>query len=158
MKSWTRVANLLLTLFPLVGNAQTPDRLYVLIGSYHALPLADTFDYKETNPGLFLVWEEKLASLDLTLGAYENSFSDTSVLIGLSKTWPLSSEADLHGLIALSNYKAEDPIFQPLGGGLVVIPALQVSWRHMFLQATPIPDPDNTGIVFSYGLSFDLSR
>ncbi len=149
---------LFLIVMPFDGKAQRPDELYILLGSYHALPLAETFDYQETNPGLLFVWEDQVAGFDLVAGAYENSFSDTSALLGLAKTWMPSSELELRGLLAVSNYDVEDPIFQPLGGGLVVIPAVQISWRHAFVQATPIPDPDNAGFVFSYGLSFDLGR
>lgn len=138
------------------GELLNPDEVYLLLGSSHQLQQADSFDYNEENPGLLLVWNNVIGTLDMTAGLYENSFSDISGLVGLAKRWPISADAEVGLLMAISNYETDDPIFQPLGGGLVVIPALQLNWRHFFIQAIPVPDPDNTGVVFSYGLRFDL--
>ena len=135
---------------------EAPDRIFLLVGSHHALPLAETFPYDETNPGILLGWDKPIQGFDLAFGVYENSFSDISGILALGKTWALTDTINLRALIGVSNYDEEDPIFQPLGGGLVIIPFLQINWRNAFVQATPLPDPDNAGIVFTYGLTFEF--
>lgn len=135
------------------GFAQAPSDLSILLGSYHAVPARNTTSYQETNPGLIFTWAEAWNDLDVSIGVFRNSFDGTSALFGVSKAWELSDQTQGRLLLALASYEEEDPIFQPLGQGLVLIPTAQLQWRAFFIQATPLPDPDNTGIIFSFGLN-----
>ena len=137
-------------------QAQVPNRVHILLGSYHAVPARQSFDYDETNPGLIFTWNDQWRGLDASAGLFQNSFGDISALIGLTRTWEWHADAKITAVAAIANYDEDDPIFQPLGGGLVLIPSLQLTWRSTFIQATPLPDPDNLGLIFAYGLAFDL--
>ena len=138
-------------------GARGPDRLHVLLRSYHALPARGQFPYDETNPGLILTWDDPWRGLDASVGVFQNSFSRPSALVSVSKDWPVGDEHTLGAVLALATYREEDAIFQPLGHGLVLIPSLQMRWTNFFIQGTPLPDPDNIGVVFAYGLTFDLN-
>ncbi len=150
----TFVFRVLLVLALLVSPEATSaqDRIHVLLGTYHAMPLRDEFNYQETNPGLIVTWGRAWQNYDVSVGAFHNSFDDTSAMVGLSRPLGTTREIDWRALATLATYAQDDPIFQPLGDGLVVIPAVQAEIGKAFVQLTPLPDPDNTGIVFSFGL------
>ena len=147
---------LVLALLSSVEIALAQDRGHVLLSSYHAMPLRDEFDYQETNPGLVLTWNAAWQNYDVSVGAFHNSFDATSALVGLSKPLGATGAIDWRAVAALATYDVEDPIFQPIGGGLVLIPAVQAEIGRTFVQITPLPDPDNAGLVFSFGLVHDF--
>ena len=154
---WAVFASLLLASEISAQSLRTaPDRVHILLGTYHAVPARTSFAYEETNPGLILTWDQAWRGLDVSAGLFENSFSDTSPLLAIGKTWTLEHEIQGRALVALARYEEEDPIFQPLRNGWVLIPSLQISYRQVFAQVTPLPEPDNTGLIFAYGLEFEF--
>ena len=134
----------------------TPDRadaarINILLGSHHA---GSSFDYEEVNPGLFYTWERP--KVDLSLGAYRNSYGNLSVaaLAGRS-LWDWETGA-LSAFAGVAHYPENgDRISSHIGGNIVVVGGLQVRQGNVFVQALPYRDGDAKGL-FTFGLTFDV--
>lgn len=118
----------------LSGPAQAgPDRLSLLVGSRH---LGADRHFEESNPGLFLTWEDR-HGVDLTVGAFRNSFGGTSV--AATAAMPVfehgGAQVSLFGGLAV--YPGDGDQFEFHAGDIVPIGGLQARVGNMFLQALP---------------------
>ncbi len=132
--------------------AAPPDRLSVLIGSYHASPGQD---FEEFNPGLFLTWEGPV--LDSSIGAYRNSYGKGAVAVAAA--WPfLEGEHYALSLFLGAAYYPEDGRrFRYHLGDIVPLGGLQARAGPLFFQAIP-GDGDEADAVFSFGVTMPLGR
>lgn len=75
-----------------------PDRVSILLGSQH---LGAALAFEQVNPGVFVTWEDRALGLDLSVGAYRNSYGRGSVaaLAALPVLeWPAGQVAVFGGL------------------------------------------------------------
>ena len=63
------------------GEVQAQDRVSFLFGSRH---VDMSTDFNETNPGVFLTWENAVGPLDVSAGVYLNSYENTTVILTAS--------------------------------------------------------------------------
>lgn len=145
---------LLLGFFGLTGPALAdgPDRVSVLLGSYHASPAQE---FEEFNPGLFLTWEGDF--VDTSVGAYRNSYGRGAVAVAAA--WPFLRGANLElALFAGAAYYPEDGSrFRYHLGDIVPLGGLQARLGPVFLQAIP-GDGDEADAVFSFGVTIPLGE
>lgn len=128
-----------------------PDRVSVLIGSYHA---GAPGQFNETNPGLFLTWETD--TLDYSVGVYHNSYGRTSVAATASiPVWSWDNgETSLFGGVAY--YPVDGRRFAVhLGGDIVPLRGLQVRHGNLFGQIVPM-DGQPVDILYTFGVTFAL--
>lgn len=128
-----------------------PDRVSILLGSYHANPQSD---FNEFNPGVFLTWEGE--TFHTSVGVYENSFNHTSV--ALTTYVPLiewdDGNAGPFGGLAL--YPETGRIQQVHVGDVIPVGGLQVRHGNAFMQVIPTFGFGADAIV-SFGATFSLN-
>lgn len=148
----TVLAAAALLLIPPPAAAAGPDRLSITIGSYHT----DTsYDWHEVNPGVFLTWEN-VGPLDLSLGAFRNSFGGAAV--AAVAAFPLidwqSGQLAVFG--GLGWYPGHGDEFLAHAGDLVPMGGLQLRQGNVFVQLMPgkIEPPE---AIIAVGLTFKLN-
>ena len=145
------------------ADGLTPDRLYVPLGSYHynlTPPNPGQTSWNEFNPGLVFTWEERLATLDYSIGAFYNSYEDVSAMVSVGKFWDVG-QVSLGGVVTFADYGDNARHFDVTLGNsnVVVLPAIQMNYRNAFVQLVPAPDFNgNSGAVVGFGLTFALGN
>lgn len=146
-----RVLALVATLAPSCLAAD-PDRVSILLGSHH---VGADFDFNEVNPGVFLTWEGE--NVDWSFGAYENSYSHTSV--AATAYLPLiewdGGEAGPFAGLAL--YPETGRYQQAHIGDVIPIGGLQVRHGNAFVQVIPAFG-NGADVIVGLGVTFDLDR
>ncbi|WP_425045474.1 hypothetical protein [Primorskyibacter sp. S87] len=157
MKAIWRAGALAALLAGWVGASETragPDRINILLGSEH---LGATRDFEEFNPGLFLTWTNLMWKnrLDLTVGAFRNSYGDGSAAV--SAAYPLiRTEAwglELFG--ALAWYPGNGDQFGHSIGDMVPIAGVQARFHYLYMQAIPAGG-DGVDATLTLGLTFPV--
>lgn len=119
--------------FAAASPAAAQDRLSITLGSHHT---DDSHDWEELNPGVFLTWEDT-GPLDLSLGAFRNSFGGPSV--AAVAALPLAEWQD--GQLAVFGgaawYPGHGDEFLVHAGDLVPMGGLQVRHGPVFVQLMP---------------------
>lgn len=140
-----------------------PDRLYIPLASYHynlTPPNPGQTSWNEFNPGLVLTWEERFATLDYSAGAFLNSYEEVSAMVSVGKFWDVGAVA-LGGVVTFADYGDNSRHFDVTMGDtdFVVLPAIQMNYRNMFVQLVPAPQfHGENGAVFSAGATFALGQ
>ncbi len=131
-----------------------PDRLSFLLGSEH---VNAGRSFEEINPGIFLTWSESVWQnrLDLTVGAFRNSYGDGSLVASLA--YPIVRKEhwgiDVFGAIAW--YPDNGEQFTHSFEDLVPIGGLQVRYRNVFVQAIPAGG-QAVDATLAFGLTFAI--
>ena len=126
-----------------------PDRVSILLGSAH--PGANV-TYEQTNPGIFLTWEDRTLGLDYSVGAYRNSYGRASV--AATAALPVIERGEFQAAVfgGLAFYPSNGDDFAVHAGDLVPIAGLQARLGHGFVQVMP---GDGMAVV-TFGLTFPL--
>lgn len=132
--------------------ASGPDRVSVMLGSYH---VSASVPFDQSNPGVFLTWEDRMAGLDYTLGAYRNSFGRTSVA-GIA-TLPVWERGRTHvGVFAgIAHYPEDGRTHRFHAGDFIPMAGLQIRHGNIFTQIIP-SDGRAARAVVSIGMTFKL--
>jgi hypothetical protein len=148
-----RTLVLLIAALPGLARADArPDRAALLLTSIH---VGATQDFEEINPGLFLQWDG--SPLDWTLGAYHNSYGDSSVAAFASlpvRRWE-GGEAAI--FLGLARYPGVAETFRVHLGEWVPLGGLYLRQGPAFVQLMP-SDGVAADAVIAAGLTFDLPR
>lgn len=131
-----------------VAALDPPDRISVLMASRHIRATG----YNEVNPGLFLTWEGRV---DLSLGAYRNSYGRNSVAVTLNYDF-IETDGLRLGLIGgFAHYPIEGGLMVPSLGDLVPIGGVQIVTGNLFLQFLPMDGKPALGVLAG-GVTFEL--
>jgi hypothetical protein len=136
----------------IAAPAAAQDRLSVTIGSHHT---DRSYDWSEVNPGVFATWEN-VGPLDLSLGAFRNSFGGPSV--AAVAAFPLARWED--GQLAVFGgaawYPGHGDEFLVHAGAFVPMGGLQVRHGPVFVQLMPgkIEPPE---AIIAGGLTFKIN-
>lgn len=136
--------------FSLSPSYWLPDRVSIPTASFHYGDWGDenSDDFNETNPGLILTWEERALGLNYSLGAYRDSYSDTTVYASASRMWAITPE--LHGGVVLA-YRNSD------GAGFTgFAPSLHFTYRNIFIDVSNSIRDGNIYGVIGVGITFPL--
>ncbi len=133
--------------------AGPPDRISILMGSYHA---DATLDFEQTNPGIFLDWDNPLGTT-VNVGVYRNSYGRRSLALLASRTILRRGGVSLDGFVGLAHYPGEGHKVPIAVGDVVPIAGLKMRYRKAFALMIP-GDGKTTDAIFAYGMSFDLDR
>ncbi len=149
--------------FSATAEGVKPDRVYIPLATHHVnLDPADygRTSWNEFNPGLVLTWENRLGSLDYSLGAFKNSYNRVSAIATVAKMWEVGEHAALGGFVGFADYGSDARYFDVTVGDsdVVVIPGFQMNYRNLFGQVIVSPQPGGAGAIFSMGATFPLSR
>ena len=136
----------------LAAPAAAQDRISITLGSHHT---DDSYEWEEVNPGVFLTWEDR-AGLDLSVGAFRNSFGGPSLaaVAGVPLTdWQHGGLSVFGGL---AYYPGHGDAFLVRAGDVVPMLGLQVRHGPVFVQAMPgkIEPPE---VILAVGLTFKLN-
>lgn len=139
-----------LALLPAAAQAM-PDRISILMGSNH---IGATYDFEQTNPGVFLTWEKPV--VDLSVGAYRNSFGDLSLAVTVSKAVLSNEEGtlSLSGFAGLASYPDYSDCFLYHAGDIVPLVGIQVVAGPVFVQI--MPGGNDMVAVVAAGLTFPI--
>lgn len=134
--------------------AAGPDRLSFLLGSYH---VGATQSFEEFNPGAFLTWTNLMwrGALDLTVGAYRNSYGDGSLAVTTAYPFVRTEKWGLELFGGLAWYPGNGDQFSYSAGDVVPLAGLQARYRNVFVQAIP-SGGSSVDAVLSFGLTFAL--
>lgn len=127
-----------------------PDRISILFGSHHV----GGQGFEEINPGVFLTWEQH--RLDLSVGAYRNSYGRLSVAaVAALPIWSQGeTEVSLFG--GLAHYPGNGRNFAIHAGDVVAIGGLQLRHENLFVQV--LPGGGDMPVVIAAGITFSLRR
>lgn len=156
---------------PSAGAADglSPDRLLLPLASVHTgittyVEAGRARPFNETNPGVGLVWQDRGPwPLDVSIGAFRNSFGGQSSFVHLSRTWPIGE--DRWGLragpfLGVAHYGADARhIGTRLGQtGVVAIGGLVVQAGPVFATVSPNRADGRWGAIVGLGLSAPLPQ
>lgn len=145
--------HLLFALLVLSAPAQAgPDRVSILLGSAH--PGSAGFDGR--NPGIFLTWEDR-GGLDLSLGAYRNSYGRASVAATASLPALRWREGGASLFLGAAHYPEDGRRFRFHAGDIVPLAGLQLRHGSLFAQIMP-GDGRVADAVIAFGLTFPLTH
>ena len=114
-------------------------------------------DFDETNPGVFLTWEEANGSaLNVTVGVFENSYSRTATTVLASYPFMERGALELSVFGGVAHYPEDGRNFRVSIGDVVPIAGLQVQVGPTFVQVLP-GDGDQADAVFSFGVTAPLN-
>lgn len=142
-----------LCLLPSIASAfDAPDRVSVLMGSYH---VDAKLDFNQTNPGIFLTWEK--GRIDYSIGVYDNSFNKTSVAV--TAAIPVIRKGDFEASVfaGLALYPEDGRMFAFHIGDVVPIGGLQVRYKNAFVQVIP-SDGVMVDAIIAGGITFRLKK
>lgn len=129
-----------------------PDRISVLIGSRHF----GGAGFDDRTPGLFLTWESR-GGLDLSLGAYRNSYGRASIAATAGLPLARWDHGQISAFIGAAHYPGHGRNFRAHLGDVVPIGGLQLRHRNWFAQIMP-SDGRPVRAVLSFGYSYSLGR
>lgn len=129
-----------------------PDRVSILIGSSH---LNAKMEFEESNPGVFLTWEGR--RVDLTVGAYRNSYGKASVAATASVPVLRWGKGEASVFAGLALYPGDGRKFAAHVGDIVPLVGLQVRHGNAFAQIIP-SDGYVVDAIVSFGLTFELEK
>jgi len=115
------------------------------MGSKH---LGTEYEFNEVNPGLFLTWE--LEDFDVSVGAYLNSYSKSSV--AASVAYPLLRGEDW----SVDVFAGAATYFGTTNSDIVPLAGIQGRYGPLFAQYMPIPGGQYISGLVSFGVTFDL--
>ncbi len=151
-------------LAPLAAQADglMPDRAYIPLTAQHLN--IDPADFGRTawnqwNPGLIVSWENRWLGLDYSVGAFRNSFDETSAYAGAAKFWDLSPDMSIGLVAGLADYHSNARfIATEIGGsGWVITGGPQLNFKNAFFQIQPVPQSSGEfGAIFIGGLTIPL--
>ena len=155
---------LALALVPIAAHADglAPDRAYIPLTAQHLNIDPTQFgrtDWNQLNPGVILAWEDRWLGLDYSVGAFKNSFDDTSAYLTTAKFWDLSPDLSAGLVVGLADYHANARFISTQIGtsGWVVTGGPQMIYKNAFLQIQPVPQTNGQlGAIVIGGLTFDL--
>lgn len=137
----------------MAGSAQSAEleRVSISFASQH-IGAPDRFN--ETNPGLFFTFGEGGNPFEVTVGMYDNSYENTSVLLTTSYDVVEWEEGALSLFAGTAYYHSQGEKKFPCCEGFVPIGGLQVRQGNLFAQI--IPNNTNVHAVMTFGLTFEL--
>lgn len=124
-----------------------PDRISLLIGSYH-VDAASQFN--EVNPGVFLSWDLHYGAV--SVGVYDNSYYKTSVAVTYSLPVFVQDDFDLSVFAGIAYYPENGRNFLVHSGDFVPIGGLQATYKNVFIQVIP-SDGVATDAIIAFGLT-----
>lgn len=131
-----------------------PDRVSILGNSKH---IGFRYDkYNETNPGVFLTWDDAIApNVDFSVGAYQNSYARLSVMA--SASWlPIEVGPIQAGVFAGVAHYPVNGRDQPFHiGDWVPMAGVQVIAGNFFIQAMPASTNLKRSIIAA-GITFEV--
>lgn len=142
----------LLTVASLSSAQADPDRISVLLGSYH---IDAKLPFESRNPGMFLTWEDR-SGLDWSLGAYRNSYGSASVAATVALPILTRRNAQLSIFAGVALYPGDGRNFAAHWGDLVPLAGVQLRTGHVFLQVIP-SDGAATDAIVSFGFTKIIS-
>ncbi len=134
----------------LAAPAAAQDRASVLIGSHH---VGAVVPFREFNPGLFLTWD--LEPVDLTIGAYRNSFGKPSVAAFASLPLIEWDGGAVEALAGITLYPEDGRLFAIHVGDVVPLVGLNVRHGNAFAQIMP-GDGKHADAVIAFGITFHI--
>ncbi len=143
----------LLILVALTPASAEPDRISILMGSYH---VDAQVPFSGRNPGVFLTWEDR-GGLDWSLGAYRNSYGSASVAATVALPILAGRNADLSVFAGVALYPNDGREFAVHWGDLVPLGGLQLRTGSFFVQLIP-SDGVATDAIVSFGITKPLNR
>ncbi|MEJ6397054.1 hypothetical protein [Yoonia sp. 208BN28-4] len=129
----------------LATEAGAQDRVSLLVGSDHIG--AGDLPYNEINPGVFVTWQ------DLTVGAFENSYSNPSLYAGTEWTLAKHDSLTIAAFAGASLYVTYDRDGDWSGGRIMPTGGLRATYGNAFIQVSP-GDMRNFDALVSFGLTF----
>lgn len=129
-----------------------PDRISVLLGSHH---VDARTEFEQRNPGLFLTWEDR-GGLDLSVGAYRNSYGRTSVAATAAIPIWTVRDAQLSLFAGVALYPEDGRNFAVHWGDLVPVGGVQMRAGDIFTQIIP-SDGAATDAIISFGITKPFS-
>jgi hypothetical protein len=132
--------------------AADPDRLSILLGSYHIGPAEE---FEEINPGIFLTWEGD--TFDTTAGLFRNSYGRGALAITAAYPFYETGELQLSALLGAAYYPENGRNFRYHLGDVVPLGGLQLRLGPVFVQTFP-GDGDEADGLLSFGLTVPLDR
>ena len=133
------------------AHASPPSSLGLHLGSHHIAPGQR---FEETNPGVFLNWEDRLT---WSLGLYRNSYGDMSwtAVVGFPLFTTDDFRAELFG--GWAHYPDQGRKFRTGIGDVIPLGGLRLRYRQIFVNLIPSDGALTDGIV-SFGLRVPLGR
>ncbi|MGB0901913.1 hypothetical protein [Halocynthiibacter sp.] len=129
-----------------------PDRFSIPLACHHygKWGAQKKNDFNEDNPGLIMTWENRALELNYSIGAYKDSYSDTTTYLAVSQMWNIHPELQA-GIVA--SYRNSD------GNGFTgFAPSLQIIYRNFFLDISHgVNNGDHFGAL-GLGFTFPLRR
>ena len=136
------------------GEVQAQDRVSFLFGSRH---VDMSTDFNETNPGVFLTWEDAVGPLDVSEGVYLNSYENTTVIFTASYDVIEWENGAIGVFGGVAHYPVNGPKKLPCCGGWVPMGGFQMRQGNVFTQYIPMPGVGRyTRGIFTVGLTFDF--
>ena len=142
-----KTLSLALTVIATTATAE-PDRVSILFGSHH---VDATVDFEETNPGLFLTWD------NVTVGAFRNSYGNISASVTYEIPVWESDSTSLALFGGAAWYGDDAETFGVHVGEFVPIGGLQIVHDNYFMQVIP-SDGVYTDVIVAFGVTFDNLR
>jgi hypothetical protein len=131
-----------------------PDRVSILAGSRH-IGAAGMFN--ETNPGVMLTWSDVIGSADLTVGAYHNSYSDTSTIATMSLPVINWDGGELSVFGGFAHYPDQGDNIAIGIGDVIPMGGFQINHGNLFAQVIPMNGKPVDAIV-SFGFTFEVGQ
>lgn len=130
-----------------------PDRVSILVGSYHINPGSE---FDESNPGLFLTWEEAGGGpLNVSVGAFENSYGRGAAAVLASYPFFENDTIELSVFGGVAHYPEDGRNFAVSIGDVVPLAGVQMQIGPTFFQFLP-GDGNEADAVVSFGLTAPL--
>ena len=138
----------------MAGSAQSAEleRVSISFASQH-VGLPDTRN--ETNPGVFFTWGDVIGPIDITAGAYVNSYSNTSALLTTSYDFLEWDDGALGIFMGAAFYPEHGMRKFPCCGGFIPMGGLQLRQGNLFAQVIPM-NGEVVKAVVTLGLTFEL--
>ncbi|RPE71064.1 hypothetical protein EDD53_0177 [Pacificibacter maritimus] len=139
-------------LAPLAATADgslAPDVLQIPLASHHFGDWGESSDFNEFNPGVILTWEDRLAGLNYSIGAYKDSKSATALHLSAAKMWDIGQYTQA-GIVGAYIHSFGD-------GYTGIAPSIQLNHKYIFVNVATGYDDDFYGVVGT-GITIPLGR
>ena len=130
------------------ANAADLERVSISLGSRH---IGKPNTLNETNPGVFFTWGDVIGPIDITAGAYVNSYSNTSATLTASYDFLAWDDGALGAFAGVAFYPEHGERALPCCGGFVPMGGLQARQGNLFVQVVP-----TRSVVVTFGLTFEM--